>query len=228
MSNELLFFITLLASFMGVLIFYRLFGRVGMYCWMAFATVVANMEATKCVDMFGLSVTLGNVLFSSNFLCTDILHEKHGGKVARGAVWTSFGMLAVFVGLEQLTLLFKPNEFDLVDDALHQLFGFLPRMCVASAFTFLCSNMLDTYLYGWWSKKTKWIWLRNNGSTLISQALDSTMFSIIAFAGLMPWNAVWEMALTTYLIKIIVAICDTPFIYIAKQFAKPKYELIID
>ena len=225
MSNELLFFITLVASFVGVLLFYRLFGKVGMYCWMAFATIVANMEAAKCVDMFGLSVTLGNVLFSSNFLCTDILHEKHGGKTARGAVWVSFGALIVFVGLEQMTLLFKPNDVDMVDGAMQVLFGFLPRMCAASAFTFLCSNMLDTYLYGWWSKRTTHIWIRNNGSTLVSQAVDSVVFSILAFAGLMPWGDVWEIALTTYVIKIIVALLDTPFMYVAKHINKVKLNL---
>lgn len=221
MSNELLFFVTLITSFIGVLLFYKLFGKVGMYCWMVFATVVANIEAAKCVDMFGLSVTLGNVLFSSNFLCTDILHENHGGKTARRAVWVAFGILFVFVGLEQLTLLFKPNDVDMVDSALHTVFGLVPRLALASALTFLCSNMLDTYLYGWWSKKTKQIWIRNNGSTLVSQAVDSVLFSILAFAGVFPWQDVWEIALTTYLIKIIVALCDTPFMYIAKHLNKP-------
>ena len=225
MSNELLFFITLFASFVGVVLFYRLFGKVGMYCWMAFATVVANLEAAKCVDMFGLSVTLGNVLFSSNFLCTDILHENHGGKTARGAVWVGFGILIVFVGLEQLTLLFKPNDVDLVDPAMQVLFGFMPRMCAASAFTFLCSNMLDTYLYGMWSRRTRRVWIRNNGSTLISQAVDSVVFSILAFAGLMPWGDVWEIALTTYIIKVMVALLDTPFIYIAKRASSPIVKL---
>lgn len=228
MSNELLFFITLFCSFVGVVLFYRLFGKVGMYCWMVFATVVANIEASKCVDMFGLSVTLGNVLFSSNFLCTDILHEKHGGKTARGAVWISFAALLVFVGLEQLTILFKPNEYDFVDSSMKVIFGFLPRMCAASAFTFLCSNMLDTYLYGWWSKRTTRVWVRNNGSTLVSQAVDSVVFSILAFAGVMPWIAVWEMALTTYAIKVLVALLDTPFIYVAKRMKSPKFNLNIE
>lgn len=227
MSNELLFFITLFASFAGVLLFYRLFGKVGMYCWMAFASIVANIETAKCVDMFGLSVTLGTILFSSNFLCTDILHEKHGGGQARGAVAISFLSLIVFVGLEQLTLVFKPNDFDMADEAMQTLFGFLPRMCVASAVTFLCSNMLDTYLYGWWSRITSKVWIRNNGSTLISQAVDSLVFSVIAFAGLMPWSEVFEIALTTYLIKIIVALLDTPFIYLAKSIQNPVFNINI-
>lgn len=217
MTNELLFFITIAASFIGVLLFYRLFGKVGLYCWMAFATIVANIETAKCVDMFGWSVTLGTILFSSNYLCTDILHEKHGGKAARHAVWISFAATIIFVGLEQLTLLFKPNDADFADGAMQTLFGFMPRLCAASLISYLCSNMIDTYLYGWWSKRTTKIWLRNNGSTLISQAVDTIVFTTLAFAGMMPWPVVLELMATTYAIKVFVAICDTPFIYLAKQ-----------
>ncbi len=222
MSNELLFFITIAASFLGVLVFYRLFGKVGLFCWMAFATIIANIETAKCVDMFGWSVTLGTVLFSSNYLCTDILHEVHGGKSARHAVWISFAATLIFVGLEQLTLLFSPNEADFADGAMQTLFGFMPRLCVASLISYLCSNMLDTYLYGWLSKRTNKVWLRNNGSTFISQAVDTVVFTTLAFVGTMPWPVVLELIATTYAIKLIVAVCDTPFIYLAKRFGAPK------
>lgn len=180
MTNELLFFFTIAASFAGVMLFYRLFGKTGMFCWIAFSTIIANIETAKCVDMFGWSVTLGNILFSSNYLCTDILHENHGGKSARMAVIIGFAATLLFVGLEQLTLLFIPNDADFANDAMHTLFGFMPRLCAASVVTFLCSNMLDTYLYGWWSKRTERVWLRNNGSTLISQAFDTLMFTFLA------------------------------------------------
>lgn len=225
MSNELLFFITIVASFSGVMLFYRLFGKVGLFAWMAFATIVANIETAKCVDMFGWSVTLGTILFSSNYLCTDILHEVFGGKSARNAVWISFAATIIFVGLEQLTLLFTPNDADFADGAMQILFGFMPRLCAASLISYLCSNMLDTYLYGWWSKRTERVWLRNNGSTFISQAVDTIIFTTLAFIGTMPGEVVLELIVTTYAIKVIVAICDTPFIYLAKRMGDSKLQL---
>jgi len=220
MTNELLFFITILASFAGVVIFYRFWGKTGLFCWMAFASIVANIETIKCVDMFGMSVTLGTVLYSSNFLCTDILHENHGGKESRKAVKIGFAALIAFIVLEQLTLLFLPNDADFADEALHTIFGMMPRLCAASLITFFITNMVDTYLYGWFSSRTKKVWIRNNCSTMLSQALDTILFVILAFAGVYDWNILCELMLTTYIIKWIVAICDTPFIYLSKRFKK--------
>lgn len=220
MTNELLFFITIAISFVGVLLFFRLFGKIGLFCWMAFATIVANIETAKCVDMFGWSVTLGTILFSSNYLCTDILHEMYSTQEARRAVWISFLATIAFVVLEQVTLLFIPNDADFAHSAMKTLFGFMPRICIASLISYLASNMLDTYLYALFSKKTSRLWLKNNGATLISQAVDTIVFTSLAFIGVMPINVVLELMVTTYAIKFIIALCDTPFLYIAKRIAK--------
>ncbi len=66
------------------------------------------------------------------------------------------------------------------------------------------------------------LWLRNNGSTLISQLLDSLIFSTIAFYGLYPTRVFLEIVLTTYLLKAVCAVLDTPFIYLAKWMYSRK------
>lgn len=220
MSNEILFFITIAISFVGVLLFFRLFGKLGLFCWMAFATIIANIETAKCVDMFGWSVTLGTILFSSNYLCTDILNEMYSAQEARKAVWVSFIATIVFVILEQVTLMFVPNEADFAHSAMKTLFGFMPRICIASLISYLISNMLDTYLYAIFGKKTSRLWLKNNGATLISQAVDTIVFTSLAFAGVMPTRILLELIMTTYIIKFIISICDTPFLYLAKRISK--------
>ena len=78
--NELLFIITILVNFIGILLSYKCFKKVGLFIWVAIATIIANIEATKCVDMFGLSLTLGNVVYSTVFLATDILSEMEEKK----------------------------------------------------------------------------------------------------------------------------------------------------
>lgn len=65
--NETLFFIAILLNFTGVIIAYRLFNKTGIYAWIALATVIANIEVIKCVDIFGLPLTLGNVTYGSIF-----------------------------------------------------------------------------------------------------------------------------------------------------------------
>ena len=100
--NEILFVITVLINFIGILLSYKLFKKVGLFIWVAMATIIANIEATKCVDIFGLSLTLGNVVYSTVFLATDILSEMYGGKEARKAVGIGFFSMLLFTILTQI------------------------------------------------------------------------------------------------------------------------------
>ena len=80
MPNELLLILSLFFLFGSVLVFYRLFGKLGLYVWTVIATIAANIEVLILVDAFGLEQTLGNVLFATTFLVTDILSENHSKK----------------------------------------------------------------------------------------------------------------------------------------------------
>lgn len=215
--NELLFFLTALLSFLGVLLAFRFWGKIGIFAWIAFATILMNIEVIECVDLFGLPVTLGNVLYGSTFLCTDILSENYNGKEARKAVKIGFFILLFFLGLSQLTLHFVPNGEDFIAPHLHEIFGLVPRMTIASVLAFLVSNTFDTYLYDWIGKKTTKIWVRNCCSTMTSQAVDTILFALIGWVGLFDWKTVVGLILTTYAIKFIVLILDTPFAYIGKK-----------
>lgn len=218
--NEILFIVTIIVNFLGILLAYKLFKKTGLFVWVAISTIIANIEATKCVNMFGLSLTLGNVVYSTVFLATDILSEIFGGKEARNAVKVGFFSMLVFTILTQIDLLFIPNAEDLVDGAMHNIFSFMPRLCFASLFTYLISNTLDTYLYDMIKNRfpeDKFLWLRNNGSTMISQLVDSILFIFISYVGIYSWKVIFNLSLVTYIIKFVVAILDTPFIYIAKK-----------
>lgn len=216
--NELLFFLTILLNFGGILLAYKFFRRTGLFVWIGAATIIANIEVTKCVDMFGLSVTLGNVIYGTTFLATDILNEKYGGSDARKGVLIGFFTTVTFTLLSQVNLLFIPNSEDVVSEAMKTVFSFMPRICIASVIAYLISNLLDTFTYDLIRKHfPKQLWLRNNGSTMTSQLIDSFLFTIIAFAGMFDWLTIIELSLTTYAIKIVVSACDTPFLYIAKH-----------
>ena len=216
--NEALFIITMAFNFVGILVAYKLFGKTGLFVWIGMATVITNLETPKTVDVIGLSVALGNVIYGSTFLCTDILSEQYGGKEARKGVALGFFTVIIFTILTQVTLLYIPNSSDFADDAMHTLFSLMPRICIGSIIAYAISNTLDTYTFDWIRKRIpSHLWVRNCFSTLTSQLIDSFLFVFIAFAGLMPMQVLIELSLTTYAIKAIVAICDTPFIYIAKR-----------
>lgn len=218
--NELLFIGTAVFCLGMTLLAFRLWGKRGLYVWIALATIIANIEVVKCVDMFGMAVTLGNVMYGSLFLCTDIMSELYGGKEARKLVAVGFFTLLMFTAITQIGLLYVPNAQDWASGYMKDLFGVVPRICLASVVAYIVSNTLDTYLYDWIGKRTTSKWIRNNGSTLTSQIIDSVLFSVMAFAGVFDWATIFELILTTYAIKVMFALLDTPFLYLACRIHK--------
>lgn len=215
--NEILFFITLIINFTGILAAYKFFGKTGLYSWVAFATVMANIEVVKCVDIFGMSLTLGNVIYGTTFLVTDILGEKYSGKDARKAVYIGFASMLIFTLFTQINLLYVPNKEDFASDAMKTLFSLTPRLCVASLTAYFIANLLDTFSFEFLKKRNTPLWVRNNLSTISSQLVDTVIFTLIAFYGVFSNEMLIELMITTYAIKVLIAACDTPFIYLAKR-----------
>jgi len=220
MPNEMIFAVTVLIYLGSVLLLYKLFGKNGLYAFAVFGTLLGNIAVCKCIDLFGLSTTAGNVLYASTFLVTDILSEKYGKKHAARAVAYSFSTMLLWMLGTQLILMFTPNANDFIDGSLRVVFGLAPRITAASLAGFVCSQNLDVFLYHYiWERtgntKAK-LWLRNNGSTLTSQAIDTVIFTTLAFWGSYPKPVFFSILLTTYLFKALVAILDTPFMYLAR------------
>lgn len=215
--NTILFFVTAVVTFGLLVVISRAFGREGIFTWIGMSVVVANILVCKCVDLFGMSATLGNVLFGTVFLSTDILTEKYGVKVARKAVWLGVSMEVITLILTQIAIHFVPNELDTVQSGMESLFGLLPRVAIASCSMFILSNQLDIYLFEKIREKTngKYMWLRNNVATIISQCIENFIFYLIAFGGIYSIKELGEMTLICCIIEIIVALLDTPFLYLA-------------
>lgn len=221
MSNELIFILTVLIYLGSVLALYKVFGKNGLYAFAIFGTLLGNIAVCKCVDIFGLSTTAGNVLYASTFLVTDILSEKYGRKDATKAVAYSFTIMVLWMLGTQLILLFSPNANDYINESLKVVFGLVPRITIASLTGFVISQNLDVFLYHFiWGRtgNTKsMLWLRNNGSTLTSQVIDTVIFTTLAFWGVYPTNVFFSILITTYVFKAIVALLDTPFMYWARK-----------
>lgn len=225
--NELIFIGSVLLYLGSVLLLYWLFGKNGLYAFAVFSTLLGNIAVCKCVDIFGASTTAGNVLYASTFLVTDILSEKYGRKTATRAVAYSFSTMLLWMIGTQLILLFTPNENDYIHESLKVVFGLVPRVTAASLVGYVCSQNLDVFLYHKiWSKtgnSGNLLWLRNNGSTLTSQAVDTVLFTTLAFWGVYPNHVFVSILITTYLFKALVALLDTPFMYIARNIT-PRVE----
>ncbi|SIS37240.1 queuosine precursor transporter [Salimicrobium flavidum] len=221
MFNELLWIIFAIVNFTLLLTVYRLFGKNGLFVWIGMATVVANIQVVKTVELFGLTATLGNIIYGTAFLATDILNEKYGKDSAKKAVWLGFSALIAMTIMMQISLRFIPAESDIAQSALETLFGIVPQIAIGSLLAYIISQYFDVWLYAFLKKifpKDKHLWIRNNGSTMISQLLDTAVFCGIAFYGLYPFGVWIEIFWTTYFIKFLVSLLDTPFLYAAKSF----------
>ena len=225
MKNELLWILVFLIDFGLLLLFYKFLGKIGLFAWVAMATVIANIQVIKVIQLCGITATLGNVLYASIFLATDILSENYSKKDAAIAALIGFASMLALPLLMTFSLMFTPGEDDFSQEALQTLFGVVPRVVAGSAVAYIVSQLHDVWSYHFIKGRfpsTKLLWLRNNGSTLISQLLDSLIFSTIAFYGLYPTKVFLEIVLTTYLLKAICALLDTPFIYLAKYLYSRK------
>lgn len=217
--NELLLVIEIVGTFSLLVLANKLFGKEGLFVWMGIASILANIQVCKSVDLFGISGTLGNVMFASMFLATDILSECYGQKNAKKGVYIGLFSIGVFLACTQLSLLFKPNTLDMVHTSMETLFELTPRVCLSSVVMYFIANILDVHLYNKLKDKFKGkqMWLRNNISTIVCNCLENFGFVILAFTGIFPFLEVIAIAFSTSIIELVIALCDTPFLYIAKS-----------
>ena len=221
MSNELLIILSFVVIYASLLLSYRLFGKRGLLAFSVFATLVANIEVLLLVDAFGMEMTLGNVLFGSTFLVTDILSENHSRKEANRAVIISTFFSIVFIAISQLWLLYTPAANDMASGAFHQIFSSTPRIICASLGVYLISQLVDVWLYHkWWEwcrkhfgDNRKGLWIRNNGSTMISQLLNTTLYTFFAFYGTYEWHTLVTIFISSYGIFLVTSLLYTPFVY---------------
>ena len=217
MSNELLWVVILAVNFIAAWLAKRFFGVVGLYVWMAVSLITANILVLIQITLVGLTATLGNVAYNANFMVTDTLCETQDKKAARKAVWIGFFSMIAFTIVVNVGLLFAPAESDWALPHMRTLFAVLPRIAVGSLLAYFISQLHDVWLFDKIKKGLpgrKFLWVRNNVSTLVSQLIDTVIFCFVALWGVVP-NAVFpQILLTTYLFKIVVALLDTPFVYL--------------
>ena len=222
MINEILWFSVLFINFLMILFAYRFFGKIGLFIWTAIAVILANIQVMKIIEVFGLVTALGNVIYSSLFLVTDILNENHSRKDAQLAVWIGFFVLISTTIIMQLTIQFIPHESDFLSENISAIFSFLPRIAVASLIAYVVSQNHDVWFFDKLKSKhnRRFLWFRNNLSTISSQFIDNIVFTLIAFVGVFSWSIILQIFITSMILKIIVAVFDTPFIYWSRKINK--------
>lgn len=225
MRNEWLLIGSVVLIYGAVILAYRLFGKIGLYAMTVVATILANIEVLIMIEAFGMEQTLGNVMFASTYLITDILSENEGKKNASRAVWLGVFASIVMLLFTQYWLLYTPASSDWARSSISAVFSTTPRMLAASLIAYVVSQRFDVWLYHrWWditTKKTgdrnRFLWLRNNGSTLVSQVINTVAFTLVAFWGWYDGKTLISIMLSSYLIFIFTSLFDTPVVYLSRK-----------
>lgn len=211
---------TLLFASIGALIARR-HGVEYIIALVAALVVIANVLASKVITFLWWSVPAGFIVYSTTFLLTDMLSEFYGKVEARRAVWCGFFANVIFLLSVIVVIYWKPAAFWDNQAAFSSVLGLSLRITVASLLAYLISQFNDVFLYhrirSW--TKGRHLWLRNNLSTAVSQLLDTVIFISVAFFGLFP---ILPMIIGQYVVKLFVAVLDTPFLYAVRYFYRRR------
>ena len=185
--------------------------------------IAANLIGTKITRIWIIEFSVGIFAYPLTFLITDIIEEVHGKEKTKNFVFVGFVCLVFILLMTFLAVKLPFAARSFVKENYTQVFGSTLRIFVGSIIAFLVSQLHDVWAFNFWKQKTKgkYLWLRNNLSTIVSQFLDTTLFMFIAFYNISPkFNVEYTFTLIIpyWLVKVLFAIFDTPFCYLGVKW----------
>ena len=191
--------------------------------------ILTNTVGVKIFTLFGLNLPVSILWYPLTFLITDIVSEMYGAKKAKYLVLMGFAMSVVLLFFSLMGIGLPVANFYPLQSDYENIFGPIWRLLFASMAAYLLAQMIDVNLFHFWKRLTggKHLWLRNNGSTIISQLVDSLTVNFIflyknpaVFTGDF-WD-VLQLSLTVYMLKVLIALLDTPFCYLGVRIVEKR------
>ena len=178
--------------------------------------LIANKFVTVDLGFKVFIVSAGILPYPLTFLVTDLISELYGQRKANLVVFSGF-IASMFV----LLFLWLGSQFEAIpgsivnDSTYNSVFQNAWRLIAASMVAYLFAQFVDVRIFHFWKKLTngKHLWLRNNGSTVVSQLVDTTLVICILFAGVWETDEILSAIRDGWLFKMLMALIDTPIIY---------------
>jgi queuosine precursor transporter len=184
--------------------------------------LTANITAVKLVQVFGLIVPAGVVIFPLSYIIGDVLTEVYGYRQARRVIWLGFlcnliAVVAIWIGQILPAASFWDGQA-----AYERILGYTPRLLVASFLAYLVGEFANAIVLAKMKIATRgrWLWMRTIGSTLVGQGLDSLVFVTLAFAGTLSLAGLTSAIITQWLVKTAYEAAVTPLTYVVVAFLK--------
>ena len=190
--------------------------------------LIANKFVTVDLGFKVFIVSAGILPYPLTFLVTDLISELYGQKKANIVVFSGF-VASMFV----LLFLWLGGQFNAIpdsivnDDTYNKVFQNAWRIIAASMIAYLFAQFIDVRIFHFWKRLTngKHLWLRNNGSTIASQLVDTTLVVMILFVGIWEPSNILSAIIDGWLFKMLMAAIDTPIIYVIIHLLKGKAEI---
>ena len=184
--------------------------------------IAANITAVKLVSLFGLLLPAAIVIFPVSYILGDVLTEVYGFRQARRVIWLGFLCNLIVVAAIWVGLVLPAASFWDGQEAYERILGATPRILGASFLAYLVGEFANAFVLAKMKIATggRWLWARTIGSTLVGQGLDSTIFITLAFAGVIPLDALVAAIVTQWLVKSAYEAAATPLTYAVVGYLK--------
>lgn len=186
--------------------------------------ITAALTASKIVALGFLTISAGNFAYALSFTMTDVISEVWGKKKAKKVV--TAGLFALFISwiFTFIAIALPSAPFWIMQEAYKNIFGTSVRIIIGGFVAYIVAQYHDVWMFNLLKKLTKgkYFWLRKNGSTFISQFIDTTIIVLIGFSRIVPFTDLPLLIFGWWLIKIIIAVIDTPIAYLLVYWVQGK------
>lgn len=179
--------------------------------------IIANVTASKPVMLpGGIIVPAAVFIYAITFTLIDLVNEKLGRQGARQVVYTAFLANLLLAVYTQFAIRLPPAPFYGAEGqaAFQSVLGSTWRIVLASLAAYLVSSLIDVQVFAWWRERVgRFKWLRVLASNAVSTLVDSVIFILLAFGGVMP---IWPLIVGKYVVKMAVTVVSIPLIYLVR------------
>ncbi len=184
--------------------------------------LISNIASTKIVAFGPLSFDGGTLLFPLAYIFGDVLTEVYGYRRSRRVIWTGFFWLVVTALVLGIVDWLPPAADWSGQDAFHAILGQTPRIVGASLLAYFAGEFSNSFVLAKMKLATqgRWLWMRTIGSTLVGEGVDTVVFVLVAFLGVLPNELVWAVLVSNYIFKVGVEVVFTPVTYAVVSFLK--------
>lgn len=184
--------------------------------------IVSNVIASKITTVGPLSMSAAIVIFPISYIVADVLTEVYGYRHARRVIWLGFLCNLIMVVAILLAIWLPPAPFWDKQDAYATVLGATPRLLIASLVAYLFGEFTNSFVLAKMKIMTqgRWLWSRTIGSTLVGQFVDTAIFTLIAFGGIIPFEALVTVIVMEWLFKTTYEAIATPITYLVVGFLK--------